>query len=258
MLPDNLFVNLVTKDLHEQVKQATQSDEFATNIIKCLMEKSPPPLWTALSNWTNDNGIILYKGKSYIPENTELRHSIIKEYHESPTSGHPGFFKMLVLLKENYWWPGMTILLKKYIEGCTICQQMKPNTHPTAAPLMPISSHAHCPFQQVTMDFITNLPVSDGFDSIFIVVDQGLTKGVMLCPCNKNITSLQTADLLFVNEIFKHFGLPDSMISDRGPQFSAKVFKDITHNLFIKHKMSTASHPQTDGHSLTINIPMKN
>ena len=84
MLPDNLFVNLVAEDLREQVKQATQSDVFATNIIKCLTEKSPPPLRTALSDWTNDDGIILYKGKSYIPENAELRHSIIKEYHWTP------------------------------------------------------------------------------------------------------------------------------------------------------------------------------
>ena len=57
---------------------------------------------------------------------------------------------------------------------CNTCQQMKTNTHPTAAPLKPIKSHAHRPFQQVTMDFITNLPISNGFDSIFIVVDQGL------------------------------------------------------------------------------------
>jgi hypothetical protein len=48
-----------------------------------------------------------------------------------------------------------------------------------------IKSHAHRPFQQVTMDFITDLPISNGFDSIFIVVDQGLSKGVILCPCNK-------------------------------------------------------------------------
>ena len=69
---------------------------------------------------------------------------------------------------------------------------MKPNTHPTTAPLMPIISHATQPFQQVTMDFITDLPISIGFDSIFIVVDQGLSKGVILCPCNKTINADET------------------------------------------------------------------
>jgi hypothetical protein len=127
---------------------------------------------------------------------------IVMSFHDSPTTGHPGFFKTAQLLKEHYWWPGMTVFLKKYIEGCAICQQMKPNTHPTAAPLMPIKSYAQRPFQQITMDFITDLPLSDGFDSIFVVVDQGLSKGVILCACNKTITTLQTADL-FIRDVFK-------------------------------------------------------
>ena len=79
---------------------------------------------------------------------------------------------------------------------------MKPNTHPTVAPLMPIKSHAHCPFQQIMMDFIMDLPPSDSFDSIFVMVDQGLSKGVILIPCNKTVTALQTTNLL-IKEVFK-------------------------------------------------------
>ena len=71
----------------------------------------------------------------------------------------------------------MAVMTKQFTDRCATCQQMKTNTHPTAAPLMPIKSHAHWPFQQVTMDFITDLLMGNGFDSIFIVVDQGLSKG---------------------------------------------------------------------------------
>ena len=177
-------------------------------------------------------------------------------FHESPTSGHPGFFKTLALLKEHYWWPLMSKMVKQFIDGCTACQQMKSNTHPTAAPLMPIRSHAHRPFQQITMDFITDLPESDGFDSIFIVVDQGLTKGVILMPCNKTITAEQTADL-YIRNVFKNFGLPDVMISDRGPQFASHVFKGMMDSLRIKHKMSTAFHPQTDGQTERYNAELE-
>ncbi len=151
---------------------ATVNDEFIQSIKKCLTEKGIPPLHTALSDWSLDDELILFKGKVYIPPNTNLHQDIIKEYHESPTSRHPGFFKTLALLKEHYWWPGLSQLVKKFIDGCTTCQQMKSNTHPTAAPLMPILSQAHRPFQQITMDFITDLPPSDSFDSILIVVDQ--------------------------------------------------------------------------------------
>ena len=58
-------------------------------------------------------------------------------------------------------------MVKQFIDGCTACQQMKPNTHPTAAPLMPIKSHAHRPFQQITTDLITNSPPKQRLDLIF-------------------------------------------------------------------------------------------
>src|ERR1700678_1554144 len=78
------------------------------------------------------------------------------------------------------------------------------------------------PFANCSMDFITDLPISDGYDSILVVVDQGLSKGVILCPCTKSITSEDTAQLLLDN-LYKRFGLPDKIISDRGPQFAAKA-----------------------------------
>ena len=140
----------------------------------------------------------------------------------------------------------MTVMVKQFVDGCSTCQQMKPNTHPSAVPLMPIKSHAHQPFQQITMDFITNLPISNGFDSIFIVVEQGLSKGVILMPCNKTITAEETAKQ-YIDNVFIQYGLPDVMISDRGPQFTPNIFNGIINALRIKHRMSTAFHPQTDG-----------
>ena len=110
----------------------------------------------------------------------------------------------------------MAVMTKQFTDGCATCQQMKTSTHPTAMPLMLIKSHAHQPFQQVTMDFITDLPISNGLNSIFIVVDQGLSKGVILCPCNKTINAEGTIKL-YINNIFIQFGLPDTIISDRRP-----------------------------------------
>ena len=69
------------------------------------------------------------------------------------------------------------------------------------------------PFAHCSMDLITDLPLSDGFDSILVVVDHGLTKGVILLPCNNTITADQVANLLLEN-LYKRFGLPDEIISD--------------------------------------------
>ena len=91
---------------------------------------------------------------------------------------------------------------------------MKINTHPTIPPFTPIASHTQRPFAQLTMDFITDLPVTDnGHDSIMVVVDHGLTKGVIFTPCNKTINVIGAADILMRN-VYKRFGLPDKIISD--------------------------------------------
>ena len=66
------------------------------------------------------------------------------------------------------------------------------------------------------MDLITDLPLTTGFDSILVVVDHGLSKGVILIPCTKTLTAEGAAQLLLDN-LYKQFGLPDKMISDRGP-----------------------------------------
>jgi hypothetical protein len=181
MLPDKLFISVIAEDLKDKIVILTQTDELAQTIIKCLGKQLPLPMRTALSDWKNIDNLILYKSRVYVPTDADLCREIVTSFHDSPTTGHPGFFKTAQLLKEHYWWPGMTVFLKKYIEGCTICQQMKPNTHPTAAPLMPIKSYAQRPFQQITMDFIMDLLLSDGFDSIFVVVNQGLSKGNSMC-----------------------------------------------------------------------------
>lgn len=106
------------------------------------------------------------------------------------------------------------------------------------------------------MDFITDLPPLNGFDSLLVVVDHGLTKGVILEPCHKTITTKQTTTIL-VRRVFSRFGVPDKIISDRGPQFAAKTFQDFLNKLGIKSALSTAFHPQTDRGTERVNQEIK-
>ena len=96
------------------------------------------------------------------------------------------------------------------------------------------------------MDFITDLPPSNGYNSIMVMVDHGSSKGVILAPCHKTISAMETADIL-LHYLFKIFGLPDKAISDRGPQFASHAFQELRQLLSIKLAMSTAHHPQTNG-----------
>jgi transposase InsO family protein len=102
------------------------------------------------------------------------------------------------------------------------------------------------------MDLITDLPPVKGYDSILIMVDRGLLKGVILCPCAKTIMWEETVTVLRDNP-FKRFGLPDKMISDRDPRFAAHAFQELLKLLNIKLNLTTAYHPQSDGATKRVN-----
>ena len=210
---------------------------------------APPPR-TELRDWRITDGVLYFRNHAYIPPNS--CRSLLELHHDHPTAGHPGRFKTLELLQRDYWWPSMSTYVRTYVTGCAICQQMKPNTHPSAPALSPIPSSCTRPFNQISVDLITDLPPCSGFDSVMVVVDHGLSKGVILSPCTKTITAEGVADL-FVQKVFSRFGLPSKIISDRGPQFASKFTLELGRLLQYSNALSTAYHPQTDGQTECLN-----
>jgi hypothetical protein len=175
----------------------------------------------------------------------ELRRSIVKKFHDTVVMGHPKQFKIIEAIQKYYWWPGMHTFIMNYITGCAVCQQNKVNTHLITPPLILIKSAGSRPFAMLTMDFITDLPISSGMDSMLMVVDHRLMKGIVLIPCTKTFGTLETTNALLRN-IYRRFGLLDVIISNRGPQFGSHTFREMGKLLGINLCMSTAYHPQTD------------
>jgi hypothetical protein len=104
----------------------------------------------------------------------------------------------------------------------------------------------------LTTDFITDLPESDGFDALMVVVDHGLTKGVILIPCNKTVDAIGAATL-YLDYVYKRFGLSDKLISDRDLRFGSQLFQELGQILGIKLAMSTMYHLQTNGETEWVN-----
>jgi hypothetical protein len=95
-----------------------------------------------------------------------------------------------------------------YVQGCVDCQRHKVNNWPMKAPLRPIYPKPEAmPFETITLDFITKLLVSQGYDSILTVTDHDCTKASIFIPCNKEINAEGTA-VLYIKHVFAHFGLP--------------------------------------------------
>ena len=118
------------------------------------------------------------------------------------------------------------------------------------APLQP-NAIPKQPWEHITVDFITGLPISQGYDAIMVVVDR-FTKYVTAIPTTGEISSMGTAKL-FCDHVWKQFGIPRKVISDRGPQFAAQFMKDLHQLVGTKMNISTAYHPQMDGQTERMN-----
>ena len=95
------------------------------------------------------------------------------------------------------------------------------------------------------------MPLAQGYDSILVVVDR-LTKMVHFISTIEKMLA-EGLVRLFRDNVWKLHGLPESIILDRGPQFTAGLIRELNRILGIKSKISTAFHPQTDGQMERVN-----
>ncbi len=117
------------------------------------------------------------------------------------------------------------------------------------APLQPIfPTPKAMPFTTIALDFITKLPISQGYDSILTITDHDCSKAIILIPCHEEITAEGVAGLL-IKYLFVRFGLPMKMISNRDPRFTSKLMQEMCDIVGVKQNISTAYHPRTDGQS---------
>ena len=250
LLPDDLFIHAIDTALTHKIASSSATDPLVVSALQNISTSFPLFPRSSLADWCFSNSLLYFKNCLYIP--TDACHNLISSVHSSPATSHGGFFCTYTLLSRDYWWPGMSSFIHRFMAGCALCQQMKVNTHPTVSALSPLPSTCSCPFQQLSVDLITDLPLSTGFDSLLVMVNHGLSKGVILTPCNKMIDSKGVAELFFKN-VFLHFGLHNALISDRGPQFTSTFATELACILRYDPKLSTAYHPQTDGEMERVN-----
>jgi hypothetical protein len=208
--------------------------------IEKVKQLRPVKLRKGLEEWNTENGLLLHQGKIYIPKDTQLQNNIIKQYHDFLAAGHPRRHKTLELVTRNYWWPGITKLVNKYVSSCIICLKDKGSHFAPTGPLLPLPIPS-LPWEHITADMIVKLPLSNGYDSILVVVDC-LTKITHLIPTNKSIMAVGVAKL-YLNNIFWLHGLLKEWTTDQGPQFASQVIRELHKSLGIKTSISTAYHP---------------
>ena len=199
-----------------------------------------------------DNRIYLKRDQRLaIPQDKQLRTHILMEHHDIEIAGHLGMDKTIEAITRNYYWPKMGKDIKKYIATCDTCQRNKPNNQQPVGLLQPLKTPANR-WEEITMDFIVQLPLTkQGHDAIVVFVDR-LTKRAHFQAMHTSATAPEVAKLFF-SVIFKNHGLPRVIVSDRDAKFPSHFWQALFKQLGTKTAMSTAFHPQTDGQTERLN-----
>jgi len=235
-------------ELVEKIKKTRSKDEDVVRVVEEMKKAGVKELRG--NEWKIEGDLVLKEGKVYMPKDEELRVEIIWLHHDIPAAGHGGRWKTVELVTRNYWWPEVTRDVGKYVEGCNLCQRIKNRTEEPVGKLK-LSEVLQKTWSYLTVDFITKLPVVAGKDAILVVCDR-LSKMTHFVATTER-TSAEGLARLFWDNVWKLHGLPESVVSDRGPQFAAELTKELNRMLGIKTKLSMAFHLQTDGQTERMN-----
>jgi len=190
--------------------------------------------------WKIEGDLVIKEGKIYVPKDVELRAEIIWLHHDVPAVGHGRQWKTVELVTRNYWWPGVIRDVGRYVEGCDSCQRMKNRIEEVVGKLK-LSEVPEKLWTHLTVDFITKLPVVAGKDAILVVCDR-LSKITHFVATMEG-TSAEGLARLFRDNMWKLHGLPESIVSNKGPQFAAELMKELNKMLGIETRLSTVFHP---------------
>ncbi|KAM4061498.1 his(2)-Cys(2) zinc finger domain-containing protein [Hirsutella rhossiliensis] len=200
------------ESLQEALLAAQQGDAFVAQ-QKQLVTVPGSVTAGGLSSevWsTNDEGLLCYRKKIFVP--LGLRNEILVLFHDDEVAGHQGGTKTCKRIQVQYYWPGLRRDVRRYVSTCRECQLAKPRHHKPYGLLAPLPAPSR-PWQEISMDFITDLPPvrceKKIYSSILVVVDR-LTRYARYIPVSSRISSDGLADV-FLREIFKHYGMPDGI-----------------------------------------------
>jgi hypothetical protein len=232
--------------LWERAKQDDSTYEAAANAVREGRKLFPSELQLKVSISEcslSPQGKLLFRGRQWVPNLEELRTKLIQEVHDSKACGHPGRDNCSAILARRFFWPRMSQDVRRFVRNCDSCGRNKAWRNRRQGFLKPLPVPDRI-WQEISMDFIVDLPPSGGRTNIIVITDR-LGKGV-ICDGLEDIQA-ETVAKWFVRNYYRRHYLPRAIVSDRGSQFTGLLWTRICNLLNIKRRLSTAYHPETDG-----------
>ena len=179
------------------------------------------------------------------------RNFILSEAHDNPLeSAHAGPERLWQSLSTRFYWRRMKVDIEKFCRSCNVCQKSKFSNFNKFGLLIPNPIPSR-PYQSISMDFLVNLPWSDSYNAIYVVVDR-LTKHASFIPTTTGLDAEGFAHL-FVRNVDCRFGLPESIITDRDLRWTADFWLGIAKVLQTHMSLLSSHDLQHDGQTEVVN-----
>ena len=163
--------------------------------------------------------------------------------HDAPLSGHLAYLRTYLKVKQNYYWPTMRADIKEYCATCAVCIANTPSR--LRAKLHP-HELATAPFQVIGMDFLGPIRPASPNGNIYVMVMTDYFSKWVEAVALPNETAETTVDCLNKNIVQRH-GPPKIIVSDRGSNFTAKLFRSFCKTLHIEQRLTTSYNPASNG-----------
>lgn len=225
-----------------------QDETYATIMDTVRLGKPHFPkelgLKVSVSDCTIDpSGKLLYRDRHWVPNHEPLRTRIIHEAHDSVLTGHPGWNVLYGIVSRRFFWPSLSQDIRRFVRNCDDCRSSQVWRERRRGLLKPLPIPDRL-WQEISMDFIIDLPLSKGCTNLLVITDR-LGKGVILIPMERiDVDSVTHA---LIRYYMPYHGLPRAIVSDRGSNFVGHFWKRFCQLLRITRRLSTAYHPETDG-----------
>ncbi|KAK2389125.1 hypothetical protein QL285_062745 [Trifolium repens] len=229
----------------EQIMVENSEDPKLQEIVQAVQQHPD-----AKPGYTYKRGVLLYEDRLVISKKSAFIPVFLNEFHATPQGGHSGFYKTYRRIAANVYWIGMKGDIQEYVRSCDTCQRQKYLASSPGGLLQPLPIPEQV-WEDISMDFITGLPKSRGYEALLVVVDR-LSKYAHFIPLKHPYTARSIAET-FCKEIIRLHGIPLTIVSDRDPIFMSSFWKEIFKMQGTQLKFSSAYHPESDGQTEVVN-----
>ena len=219
------------------IQRASRTDPILSKVIQYTRKGWPvrvsdafKPFSTRRNELTVEGNCLLWGTRVVIPK--RLQATLLEELHRD----HPGVSRMKALARSYLWWPNLDREIESCVKQCEPCQAVKGN--PAPAPLHPWIWPTR-PWMRVHLDF-----AGPFYGKMFLISVDAHSKWPEVVEMS-NTTAQKTIDEL--RKLFAAYGLPEQIVTDNGPQFTADEFTHFLKENGVKHIRCSPYHPSSNG-----------